>query len=115
MRKILLIIMTAALPVVFQACGSTFVASKHGKGYYLGSGSSAAYRMFCESEDLERILADAGKLGQDMKDQLYRYNCSSDRSPDRIRQIYSSLTREQRKDLRQAFRENGYDINAMPC
>jgi hypothetical protein len=50
-----------------------------------------------------------------MKDQLYRYNCSSDRSPDRIRQIYSSLTREQRKDLRQAFRENGYDINAMPC
>jgi hypothetical protein len=29
--------------------------------------------------------------------------------------LYSDLTPEQRKDLRLAFRKQGYDINYYPC
>lgn len=108
---------TAILAAVFMAvgCSSTFVASKDGKGYYLGSGSDAAYKMFCESGDLKKILSDTTRLPQSLQDELYRYNCGTERSNKKIKETYASMTPEQRKDLRQAFKVNGYDINAMRC
>jgi hypothetical protein len=111
-------IITAVLAVaafIIAGCGSTFVASKDGKGYYLGSGSDAAYKMFCESGDLKKILSGTKKLPESLKEDLYRYNCGPERSNDKIKQAYASMTPEQRKDLRQAFKNNGYDINAMRC
>jgi hypothetical protein len=101
--------------LALQACTSTFVASKDGKGYHVGNSSGAAYRMFCESGDLQRILAATTTLVQGQKDDLYASNCGQERSNDRVRNIYSSMTAEQRRDLRQAFKKNGYDINAMRC
>ena len=59
--------------LALQACASTFVASKDGKGYYVGSSSDAAYRMFCESGDLQRILAATTTIGQDQKEELYGF------------------------------------------
>jgi hypothetical protein len=111
--RTIVIAMTA--PAFFSACASTFVASKDGKGYYVGSGSDAAYRMFCESGDLRKILTATTKLSEDMKNDLYRFNCENERSNGKVRQIFSSMTPAQRKDLRQAFKNNGYDINAMRC
>jgi hypothetical protein len=101
--------------LVLQACTSTFVASKEGKGYHVGNSSGAAYRMFCESGDLQRILAATTTIGQDQKDDLYGSNCGQDRSNDRVKKIYATMTTEQRRDLRQAFKKNGYDVNAMRC
>jgi hypothetical protein len=101
--------------LALQACASTFVASKQGKGYHVGSSSGAAYRMFCESGDLQRILDATTTIRRDTKDGLYSANCGQDRSNQEVRKIYSSMTSEQRRDLRQAFRKNGYDINAMRC
>jgi hypothetical protein len=110
-------LLTAALIALLalQACASTFVASKGGKGYYVGSSSNAAYRMFCESGDMQRILDATTTIGQDKKDDLYGSNCGPDRSNERVRKVFASMTTEQRRDLRQAFKKNGYDINAMRC
>ena len=111
------ILLTGALiaSLALQACASTFVASKAGKGYYVGSSSNAAYRMFCESGDMQRILTATTTIGQDKKDDLYGSNCGPDRSNERVRKVFASMTTEQRRDLRQAFKKNGYDINAMRC
>ena len=105
--------MIAALLGLF-GCSSTFLASKDGKGYYIGSGSDAAYRMFCQSGDMLKILNDT-KLPQETRDGLYRATCSEERSGARVKDLYGQMSPEQRKDLRQAFRRNGYDINYLPC
>jgi hypothetical protein len=107
-----LLLLTLLIPA---GCASTFVASKDGKGYYLGSSSGAAYTLFCESGDLRRILNSATKLRQEMKDDLYSSNCGTERSNEQVQRIYATMTSEQRKDLRLAFKQNGYDINIMRC
>src|SRR5574337_781197 len=95
---ILMILIAASL--LLAGCASTFVAAKDGKGYYLGSGSDSAYRMFCESGDLETILKATTKLGAEMKADLYRSNCGPERSPESVKRVYAGMTPEQRKDLR---------------
>jgi len=102
------------LGFTLSACSSTFLASKEGKGYYLGSSSDAAYRMFCASGDLRAVLADT-RLPQDLKEPLYAAACSAQRSGAAVRELYGRMTAEQRKDLRTAFKRRGYDINYLPC
>jgi hypothetical protein len=114
-KGLLAMTMITAAPFFFQACASTFLAYKDGYGYFMGNESNAAYKMFCESGDLKKILADTTRLGQDMKDDLYHYNCGAERSHDKVRQVYATMTPEQRKDLRVAFKHNGYDINYQHC
>ncbi len=101
--------------LLLAGCASTFVAGKDGKAYYLGSGSGSAYRMFCESGDLEAILKATTKLTDEEKTDLYRSNCGPERSPQSVKRVYAGMTPEQRKDLRLAFKNKGYDINAMRC
>ena len=116
MKKEWLIGFAMILTVTLGACtsSSTFLVSKDGAGYYLGNSSQAAYRMFCESGDLQKILAET-QLPQGTKDELYRSNCGPERSKEKVRQLYASLTPAQRKELRLAFKNNGYDINYLPC
>ncbi len=114
MKKEWLVGFAVILAVTLGACASTFVATKDGKGYYLGSSSNAAYKLFCESGDLQKVLA-ATQLSSETKDKLYSSNCGPERSKERVKQIYASITPAQRKDLRLAFRNNGYDINYLPC
>ncbi|GAB4406449.1 MAG: hypothetical protein OHK0032_01480 [Thermodesulfovibrionales bacterium] len=113
MSKYLLIVI-ASVAILSTACTSTFLVSKDGKGYFWGSDSNAIYRMLCDSGDLKKILSDT-RFSEAMKNDLYRYNCSTDRSGERVKQIYASMTPEQRKELRNAFKNNGYDINYLPC
>jgi len=109
-----LLMAVASVAVTATACTSTFLVSKGGKGYFWGSDSGAIYRMLCDSGDLKKILSDT-RFSETMKNDLYRYNCSPDRSGDKVKQIYASMTPEQRKELRNAFKNNGYDINYLPC
>lgn len=103
-----------AIIIAVVGCSSTFLVSKDGKGYFLGSRSDAIYKMLCESGDLKKLLSDT-RFTQELKDDLYRYSCSVERSGDRIKKIYVAMTMEQRKELRVAFTKNGYDINYLPC
>ncbi len=108
-------IMLAAAPLFLGACASTFVAYKDGHGYYIGNQSDSAYKLFCDSGDFRKILDGTTRIAQDTKEDLYRYNCGTDRSPQKIREIYASMTPEQRKDLRTSFKNNGYEINYLHC
>lgn len=114
MRQVLITwaVVTAA---VATGCSTTFRISKEGKGYIWGSNSKAIYAMLCESGDLKKILADAAALPPETRDNLYRFNCTSERSGAKVKDIYAAMTPEERKGLRQAFKRNGYDINAMTC
>lgn len=104
--------------LLLAGCSSTFLVSKDGKGYFWGNNSKAIYRMLCESGDLIKIL-EATKFIQTMKDDIYKYNCSTEhsgeRSGEKVKQIYAALTADQRRALRNAFKSNGYDINYLPC
>ncbi len=104
------------LAVTLGACASssTFLVSKDGAGYYLGDSSDSAYRMFCESGDLQKILAGT-QLSAEIKDELFRSNCGPERSKEKVKQVYASIAPAQRKDLRLAFKNNGYDINYLTC
>ncbi len=102
------------MALIAGACTSTFLVSKGGHTYFLGSSSKTKYALLCASGDIAKILA-ATNLSKDMKDDLYKYNCSAERSGEKIKQIYATMTPVQRKDIRNAFKDNGYTINGAGC
>ncbi len=107
------IVLLAAL--FAEACSSTFLVTKDGKSYFFGSNKEGLYKMLCESGDLKSILADT-QLSAKTKDDLYKYNCvPAEQSREKIAEIYTSITPEQRRDLRFAFQKHGYDINYLVC
>jgi len=110
----LFMIGTMVLALGVTACTSTFLVQKDGRGYFVGSNSDAIHKMLCESGDLVKVLSDT-KLPQDMRDELYKYNCSLERSGAKVKEIYTAMSPDQRKDLRTAFRHNGFEINHMHC
>lgn len=96
------------------SCTSTFSIQKDGKAYFFGSREEGFYKMLCESGDLTKIL-EATSLQKEIKDSLYKWNCSPERSVEMVKKTYTSLAPEQRRDLRLAFKKYGYEINAMRC
>jgi hypothetical protein len=102
----------AAMALLTCACGSTFLVSKDGKGFYFGNNTKAMYEMLCTTGDFEKVLA-VTHLSNELKGTLYQYNCSNERSGDRVKRIYASMTPEQRKDIINSFRKNGFAINVM--
>lgn len=109
--KTWLLIGIAGMVLVTAACTPMFMISKgEGKRGYLGSNSKAIYDMLCVSGDLEKVL-EATHLSKEMKDTFYKYNCSAERSSDKVKQLFLSMTCEQRKDVRTAFKEKGYSVN----
>ena len=104
-----------AVAVLFAtACTSSFRICKDGKGYFLGSSSRDLNRWLCEAGDLRKILSEAD-LSAEKKEDLYAYNCGPAQSAPKVREVYVSMSPEERKNLRTAFKKNGYDINAMTC
>ena len=109
--KTWLLIGIAGMALVTVACTPMFMVSKGEKrGVYLGSNSKGTYDMLCASGDLNDVL-ETTHLSQEMKDSFYQYNCSDDRSSDKVKQLFLSMTCEQRKDVRTAFKKKGYSIN----
>jgi hypothetical protein len=105
----------AGMVLVTCACTPLFMVGKgERRGGFLGSNSKAMYEMLCVSGDLGKVL-EATQLSAEMKDAFYRYNCSAERSSDKLKQLYASMTPEQRKDIRTAFKVNGYTINGGTC
>lgn len=100
----------AGLSLFIGACSTGFVLSKGGYHTYLGSNSNIKYNMLCSSGELEKVLATT-HLSQERKDTFYRYNCSDERSSEKIKQLYAAMTPEERKDMKKAFKANGYGIN----
>ena len=112
--KLLILAAMLLSMAIVSGCSDTFLVTKDGKSYFFGSNREGLYKMICESGDLNKILADT-KLSQSIKDNLYKYNCTPSQSRDKVKEIYSSMTSEQRRELRLAFQLHGYDINLMAC
>ena len=109
-----LFISIVGMVIITGACTDTFLLGKGRAGYFYGSKSNAIFEMLCASGDLEKVLL-ATNLSQEMKDALYKYNCSAERSGVRVKQLYASMTVAERKDIKNAFRKNGYEINRILC
>ena len=112
--KFFFLISIIGMALLTGACSSTFLVVKDGQSTFVGSDSKVKYDLLCASGDLEKVLADT-HLETAMKDTLYKYNCSTERSSERVKQIFATLTVEQRKDIKSAFRKNGYEINKIFC
>ena len=113
--KTWLIIVIVGMALITSACSSMFMVGKGEKrGVFLGSNSQAAYDMLCASGDLRKVL-EATHLNGEMKDTIYQYSCSEERSSDKVKRIYASLTPEQKKDIMTAFKEQGFSINGGTC
>jgi hypothetical protein len=101
--------------LITGACTPLFMVGKgERRGGFLGSNSKAMYDMLCASGDLEKVL-ESTHLSKEMKDTFYRDNCSAERSSDKVKQLFASMTPEQRKDIRNAFKEKGYTVNGGSC
>jgi hypothetical protein len=108
--------LTGLLTILFLAgCATTtFIVSKDGRAYYLGTKSNAMYAMLCKSGDLEHLLAEIS-VPDDLKKDFYRYNCSEERSKEKVASLYTFFTPAEKEELKSAFRRHGYDINYVPC
>lgn len=107
----------AGMVLVSGACAPMFMVGIEGKekrGVFLGSKSQDMYDMLCASGELEKVLA-ATHLNAEMKDALYKNNGSAEGSVNELKKTYSSMTREERKDLKTAFKKYGYAINGGTC
>lgn len=105
----------AGMVLVTGACTPMIMIGKGEKrGAFLGSSSKTMYEMLCASGDLAKVLA-ATHLSKEMKDEFYQYNCSAERSSEKLKQLYASMTSEQRKEIRTAFKANGYSVNGGTC
>jgi hypothetical protein len=104
----------AGLAIIASACSKSPVrVYKDGYTFSLGSGSKVKYEMLCASGDLKKIL-EATQWSMEIKDNFYKYNCSAERSGDAVNQMYASMTVEQKKDLKSAFKNYGYKIFMCP-
>lgn len=113
--KTWLFIAIAGVVLVTGACAPTFMVGKRDKmGVYLGSKSKAAYDAMCSSGELEKVLAST-QFSKEMKDTFYRYNCSEEASAQSLKKLFASMTRAERKDIKNAFKKNGYSINGGEC
>lgn len=104
----------AGIAFIAGACTDTFLLGKGRVGYFYGSGSNAIYAMLCTSGDLEKVLLDSS-LSKEKKEDIYKSNCSAERSSEKVKKIYASMTVGERKDIKNAFRKNGYEINNLLC
>jgi hypothetical protein len=113
---VVFLLMGILLAALFAGgCTDTFVVTKDGKSYFFGSKREGFQKMLCDSGDLKTILADT-KLPSNIKDNLYRFNCvAAEQSKEKVKEIYTSMMPEQRRDLRLTFQKHGYDINYMEC
>jgi hypothetical protein len=105
------VLLTAVL--LLAGCTKTFLVSRDCNTFFFGSDHPALYRTLCASGDLEKVLADAG-LSEDVRAGLYQAQCT-DRSREKVENIYGSLTSEQQEALKSAFRKHGYEINTHPA
>ncbi len=108
------IISILIISIIVSGCASTFLVYKDGKAQYFGSNRKEIQELLCKTDDLKRVLEQAKTIDELTRQSLYKYTCL-ELNGEQVKKIYSDLSPEQRKDLRLAFRKEGYDINYYPC
>lgn len=115
MRKTVRATVALLLAIFIAGCSSaTFIISKNNKAYYFGRDSKVLHAMLCDSGELKEILSET-TIEEDIRHELYRYNCTDEHSTEKVISIYTFLTPEEKKQLQNAFRDHDYRINYVPC
>lgn len=107
------LITLAAIPLLLAGCASTFLISKDCKTNFFGKNDRDLNAMLCDQGDLRRVLASAA-LPRETADRLFRARCV-DHSERQVGEIYKSLDRGRQRELKYAFRLNGYEVNYKPA
>ena len=107
----ILMITIAVMVFITSACSDTFLVGRYEHNYFWGNTSDAMYEMLCPSGALKKVLSDT-RLSQAEQESLYAYNCI-ERSSDKIRRSYASMTELERNDIKNAFKKNNFAINVM--
>ena len=101
----------AVLAVVVAGCSSgNFMVYKDTKHFYVTSSGTELKRVLCDSGDMDKI-AKASKLPDALQKDLKDGICGSNKVKERLMGTLEAMSKEQRVALKDAFRENGYDIN----
>lgn len=115
MRITIPILTALMLTIFFTGCSSTtFIISKNSKAYYFGRDSKVLRAMLCDSGELKEILSET-TIEEDIRNELYRYNCTDEHSKEKVVSIYLFLSPEEKEQLKRAFRNHDYTINYVPC
>ncbi len=111
----IVLIFSALLLLLLAGCApSTFIVNNGVRAYYFGSESKGAYKMLCESGDLQKVLRDA-ELPDEIKEDFFEYACSEGRSNAKVISLYTFLTPTEKKSLKRAFVRHRYTVNSVPC
>jgi len=114
MNRFFILLITLSLTVLYSCVPSTFLISKNGRAYYFGRESDRLQAILCESGDLEKILSGAD-LPERIKNDLFKYNCSEERSEEKVIATVLFMTPVEKKSLQRSFIEHDYTINYVPC
>jgi len=110
--------LAVALPclALVAACAgpSTFLLGKNGDYEYFGKDRPYLRKLLCKQGELEAVLSSAA-LPADRKKDFQRYICSDERSYDKVISLYLFLSPEEKRSLKKAFEQQGYEVNRMPC
>jgi PBP1b-binding outer membrane lipoprotein LpoB len=113
MRKTFIYAALVVVAVLVGGCSSGgFWVYKDAKYFYITSSGPELKRILCDSGDMDRIARDSrlpDPLQKDLKDGI----CASNKVKERLMTTLEGMTKEQRTALKQAFQQNGYDINVV--
>jgi len=99
----------------FAGCGpSTFILNKDGVAAYFGREEGFLHTLLCDAGDLKKVLSETGIPGNIQQD-LYRYNCTAERSAEKLISLYLYLSPEEKLELQRAFKKHDYVINYINC
>ncbi|MDD2898833.1 MAG: hypothetical protein PHI31_08990 [Desulfuromonadaceae bacterium] len=113
MQQIKMLLTIVFGTVLIGGCSSNnFLVYKDAKHFYLTSKGAELKRVLCDSGDMDKITADS-KLPDSMQKELKEGVCGSNKVKERLMASLDDMSKEQRAALKEAFRNNGYDINVV--
>ena len=113
MQRMLKYLAITIAALLMGGCGSNnFLVYKDKKHFYVTSNGPELKRVLCDSGDMDRIAGDS-KLPDAMQKELKDGICASTKVKERLMASLDGMTKEQRSMLKDAFRNNGYDINVV--
>ena len=106
-------VVVAMMPLMAAGCTSTnFLVYKNSKHFYITSNGRELKQVLCDSGDMDRVNQ-SSRLPDPLQKELKEEICSSGKVRERLMATLDRMTKEQRSALKQAFRDNGYDINVI--
>lgn len=113
MQRMLTYAAMLVVALLVGGCSSNnFMVYKNAKHFYVTSTGPELKRILCDSGDMDKIAVDS-KLPLALQKDLKEGICSSNKVKDRLMALLEGMTKEQRTALKDAFRQNGYDINVV--